>query len=588
MITNTTFLASMIRSDHALHLYSRDISLYNGIGIYSLTLHSNYVWLVLFFTSIIFIVVLLACSLRTNYFQESYLVTRAKEWVQQPLLSPAQDSILMVEAGTELSQTSDGSVLQPELGVENAHLNCVSETKPAEDQNAESCEVSSPIESTSMNDDLNKLELTHSMSSLSLVETYPHKSSIPDSCIHEPSVCSKTKEFSDLVLSKSESLDEACSRLETRDKSLKANRSVDEILQSNLKVSPSNIPCSHLGKSRKLQERRGSNHSLTIAVKPADNILPTVTTPRECSAAQFLLTAGNCMTRRQLRTCLDDIKSLHAEFWSIPTNAPDLLELISGCALKNRYRYVIPNPTSRVKLPSNDPSNPSTGYINANYIRAQNGDARAYIATQGPLANTISDFWLMVWAEKSPSIIMITKLVESRNTKCEPYIPEQQACYDDITITVDAVEEKHGCTVRQLSVQRGEEVHQVVHYWYTDWPDHNTPENPQTLVNLAITVVELYGSQTCHLSPHSSIDESKTEIGPVIVHCSAGVGRTGAFIALCQGLNQLISEDQVDILSIVCALRCDRGGMVQTAEQYEFIHRGLCLFERTLSDYNGH
>ena len=86
-------------------------------------------------------------------------------------------------------------------------------------------------------------------------------------------------------------------------------------------------------------------------------------------------------------------------------------------------------------------------------LQAQNGDARAYIATQGPLANTISDFWLMVWAEKSPSIIMITKLVESRNTKCEPYIPEQQACYDDITITVDAVEEKHGCTVRQLSVQ---------------------------------------------------------------------------------------------------------------------------------------
>jgi len=87
------------------------------------------------------------------------------------------------------------------------------------------------------------------------------------------------------------------------------------------------------------------------------------------SAAQFLLTAGNCMTRRHLRACLDDIKSLHAEFWSIPTNAPDLLELVSGCALKNRYRYVIPNPASRVKLPSKDPSNPSSGYINANYIR---------------------------------------------------------------------------------------------------------------------------------------------------------------------------------------------------------------------------
>jgi len=271
----------MIRSNHALHLCNQNFSLYNGVGIYSLSLHSNYVWLGLVLTSIIFIFVLLGCSLRTSYFQESYLVTRAKEWVQQPLLSSAQDSILTVEAGAESTPISDESDVRPELTVENVNLSCISEIEPVNGQNTENHGGSSTIKSTSVNGDLNKLELAHSMSSLSLLETYPHKSSIPDTCLHEPSVCNKAKEFSDLVLSKSESLDEACSRLETRDKCFKANRSVDEILQSNLETLPSSIPCSILVKSRKLQERRGSNHSLTIAVKPADNILPTVTTPRE-------------------------------------------------------------------------------------------------------------------------------------------------------------------------------------------------------------------------------------------------------------------------------------------------------------------
>ena len=90
------------------------------------------------------------------------------------------------------------------------------------------------------------------------------------------------------------------------------------------------------------------------------------------SATQFLLTAGNCMNRHQLRSCLRDVKSLHAEFWSIPTNAPDPVEQATGSALKNRYRYVLPNPHSRVKLPCDvDDSDPGSGYINGNYIRVQ-------------------------------------------------------------------------------------------------------------------------------------------------------------------------------------------------------------------------
>jgi len=90
------------------------------------------------------------------------------------------------------------------------------------------------------------------------------------------------------------------------------------------------------------------------------------------SAAQFLLTAGNCMDRRQLQSCLKDVKALHAEFWSIPTNASELCEQVSGCSMKNRYRYVLPNPQSRVKLPLlTDASDLASTYINANYIRVR-------------------------------------------------------------------------------------------------------------------------------------------------------------------------------------------------------------------------
>lgn len=77
------------------------------------------------------------------------------------------------------------------------------------------------------------------------------------------------------------------------------------------------------------------------------------------------------MNRQQLRACLRDVKGLHAEFWSIPTNVPELVELVSGCAIKNRYRYILPNPQSRVKLPVLEPSDPTSGYMNGNYVRVR-------------------------------------------------------------------------------------------------------------------------------------------------------------------------------------------------------------------------
>lgn len=111
-----------------------------------------------------------------------------------------------------------------------------------------------------------------------------------------------------------------------------------------------------------------------------------------------------------------------------------------------------------------------------------------------------------------------------------------------------------------------------MHLWYTAWPDHKAPESPQQLLGLVLEVERL---------------RTKNK-GPVVVHCSAGIGRTGCFVASSIGVRQLLEENSVDVLGIVCSLRRDRGGMVQTAEQYEFVHRTLCLFERDLAPKKFH
>uniref|UniRef100_A0A673MZF7 protein-tyrosine-phosphatase n=1 Tax=Sinocyclocheilus rhinocerous TaxID=307959 RepID=A0A673MZF7_9TELE len=108
----------------------------------------------------------------------------------------------------------------------------------------------------------------------------------------------------------------------------------------------------------------------------------------------------------------------------------------------------------------------------------------------------------------------------------------------------------------------------VQHYWYTSWPDHKTPESAGPLLQLV-----------------NDVEEDRrgfTSCGPVIVHCSAGIGRTGCFIATTIGCRQLELQGVVDVLGIVCQLRTDRGGMIQTEEQYEFVHHVLSLYESRL------
>ncbi|KAK7790689.1 hypothetical protein R5R35_009595 [Gryllus longicercus] len=357
-------------------------------------------------------------------------------------------------------------------------------------------------------------------------------------------------------------------------------------------------------KAKGLLERRGSSASLTIDLHPSQENLASVAIPtRECTAEEYLLSAGNVLSRAQLRSCLKDCRVLHREFWDIPSNHPEKSE-VAGSGTKNRYRSILPNERSRVRLPSAS-DDLLAGYINANYIRGYDGEERAYIGTQGPLPHTVADFWLMIWHECCPAIVMITKFWEKGRPKCEQYFPQgepnsESVVYGELTVQVTKIVIRDGYTIRELLVQHGEEKRHVLHFWYDTWPDHKTPPSAHSLVAMAR---EVEGMRQHPLSPGScpatprviqegllrQLDDGPEWLagGPVAVHCSAGLGRTGCFIALSIGMCQLLEENNVDILGIVCQMRYDRGGMIQTAEQYEFVHRALCLFERSLPDQSG-
>ncbi|XP_056605082.1 tyrosine-protein phosphatase non-receptor type 7 [Triplophysa dalaica] len=322
-----------------------------------------------------------------------------------------------------------------------------------------------------------------------------------------------------------------------------------------------------------LQERRGSNVSLVLDMSSFGSVEPLncgVVTPRERVSQEYLQSASRALSRQQLLEVTQNIQMLHAEFAEIPMNFVDQKELdIPNHGSKNRYKTILPNPHSRVLLKAKNRNDPLSSYINANYIRGYLGVERSFIATQGPMINTVNDFWQMAWQEDCPVIIMITKLKE-KNEKCVLYWPEKRGIYGKVEVFINNVKECEQYIIRTLILKNGGQTRKVQHYWFTSWPDHKTPESAGTLLQLVNDVEE--------------DRRGSSSSGPVIVHCSAGIGRTGCFIATTIGCRQLQLEGTVDVLGIVCQLRMDRGGMIQTEEQYEFVHHALSLYENRLAE----
>ncbi|XP_031413053.1 receptor-type tyrosine-protein phosphatase kappa-like isoform X2 [Meleagris gallopavo] len=225
---------------------------------------------------------------------------------------------------------------------------------------------------------------------------------------------------------------------------------------------------------------------------------------------------------------------------------------------KNRYKSIIPYDHCRVVL---QPSDTGNDYINASYVDSYRSP-HFFIAAQGPLPGTVVDFWQMVWQEKTSVIVMLTGLVEHNRIKCEQYWPEQQQVYGDFTVTLNNTRTTMGIITRVFCLQKAGYAlpRTVEQFHYMQWPDHEVPRNPAQLLCL-VEMVNKSGSE----SP----------AGPVLVHCSAGIGRTGTFIALDFLLKMAKTEGKVDVFHCVQRLREQRVCMVQTKEQYAFLYEVL-------------
>ncbi|XP_030194634.1 receptor-type tyrosine-protein phosphatase delta isoform X38 [Gadus morhua] len=227
---------------------------------------------------------------------------------------------------------------------------------------------------------------------------------------------------------------------------------------------------------------------------------------------------------------------------------------------KNRYANVIAYDHSRVLLTAID-GIPGSDYINSNYIdgyRKQN----AYIATQGALPETFGDFWRMIWEQRSGNIVMMTKLEERSRVKCDQYWPTRGTeTYGLIQVTLlDTVELATYC-VRTFALYKNgsSEKREVRQFQFTAWPDHGVPEHPTPFLAFLRRV------KACN----------PPDAGPMVVHCSAGVGRTGCFIVIDAMLERIKHEKTVDIYGHVTLMRAQRNYMVQTEDQYVFIHDAL-------------
>ncbi|XP_017061730.1 tyrosine-protein phosphatase 10D isoform X2 [Drosophila ficusphila] len=235
-------------------------------------------------------------------------------------------------------------------------------------------------------------------------------------------------------------------------------------------------------------------------------------------------------------------------FANLPCNRP-----------KNRFTNILPYDHSRFKLQPVDDDDGSD-YINANYMPGHNSP-REFIVTQGPLHSTREEFWRMCWESNSRAIVMLTRCFEKGREKCDQYWPVDRVAmfYGDIKVQLIIDTHFHDWSISEFMVSRNCESRIMRHFHFTTWPDFGVPEPPQSLVRFVRAFRDVIG----------------TDMRPIIVHCSAGVGRSGTFIALDRILQHIHKSDYVDIFGIVFAMRKERVLMVQTEQQYVCIHQCL-------------
>ena len=239
---------------------------------------------------------------------------------------------------------------------------------------------------------------------------------------------------------------------------------------------------------------------------------------------------------------------------------------------KNRYTNVLPLDRTRVVLKGNE--EPGADYINANYVDGMY--EKQYIATQGPLKETAEDFWRMCWEQDVNVVIMLTRITENGKIKCYKYWPAKSKSkrFGAYSVLLTSKEKEDGLVTRLVTLckhgktESEDECREIAHFQYKDWPDHGLPSSAATFRHLL------------HL-----VDAMHDRRGPILVHCSAGIGRTGTFCAvhtITQNLDRHHHEHMngkpeptFNVFETILKLRLNRVGMVQTRDQFEFCHQAV-------------
>uniref|UniRef100_A0A6Q2XLI5 protein-tyrosine-phosphatase n=1 Tax=Esox lucius TaxID=8010 RepID=A0A6Q2XLI5_ESOLU len=224
--------------------------------------------------------------------------------------------------------------------------------------------------------------------------------------------------------------------------------------------------------------------------------------------------------------------------------------------MKNRYGNIIAYDHSRVRLQAIE-GEQSSDYINANYVDYSQGS----LHLPGPMQETVYDFWRMVWQENTATIVMVTNLVEVGRVKCCKYWPDDTEIYRDMKVTLIETQLLSEYVIRTFAMEKrgAHEIREIRQFHFTGWPDHGVPYHATGLLGFVRRVKS----------------KSPANAGPMVVHCSAGAGRTGCFMVIDIMLDMAEREGVVDIYNCVRELRSRRVNMVQTEEQYVFIHDAI-------------